>query len=82
MVCDRQALLTLTVRPLQRSQLEQELSEKAEEIRVLKDRYETLETKHTDTREELIVKREHLATLTKQVLIQALVIPRIIAINL
>ena len=54
---------------LQRSQLEQEISERNEEVRVLRERYEALEGKHTETREDLIVSRDHITTLTKQVLI-------------
>lgn len=52
---------------LQRSQLEQDIKEKAEEIKVLKERYDLLDKKHVDTREELILSKDHCNTLQKEV---------------
>lgn len=52
---------------LQKLQLEHDLKEKCEEIQMLKDRYNQLDSKHIETREELILNRDHVNTLQKQV---------------
>ena len=51
----------------QNSQLELELSEKSEEVKVVKDRYDALEAKHVEVKEELIHSKDLVEKLQHQV---------------